>query len=95
MEPPRLGQGLPAHIQADGGKPQCSEQGRLMAPPAAGHQHPSGWSGAAGVVPQGLLQGWGGPAQLPAVGSLPVALIPGGGPPGFISSHGEAPGHGD
>ena len=95
VEPSRFRQPLPAHIQADGFKPQCREKGGLMASPAAGHQHPAGGLGHAGIVAQGLLQGRRGAAQLPAIAPLPIALIPGGGHPGVISSHGEAPGHGD
>jgi hypothetical protein len=74
----RLGalDGLTAEIQPGHLVAEIGEQGRLMAPAAAGHQHPARWLGCPGVSAQKGLQWRRGLAQLPAITALEVALVP-------------------
>jgi hypothetical protein len=71
-----FGQGLAAEIQADGAEAKLLEQGGLMAAAAARHQHRPRRPGSEGMATQEPLQRRSRPAQFPAVGALPVALVP-------------------
>lgn len=81
----RLGalNGLTAEVQPNHLVAEIGEQGHLMAPAAAGDQHPSRRLGCSAVSAQKGIQRRRGLAQLPAIIAVAVALIPGG------SSHQE------
>lgn len=76
MEPAGRAQRFATEIQANGREAEVCEQGNLMAASTARHQHPARCPGRQRMAAQAVGQGWGGLAQLPAVTSLLVALVP-------------------